>query len=100
MTPDPETGFVTLPEVATNQLVEELDKISLYNQAADFEFGSTSNLNSTTTWVEPHELAPKPSCEPVLPHEQFPYGLCSASAAYANMLVPRQVGKEIIFKYS
>jgi hypothetical protein len=29
MTPDPETGFVMLPEVAMNQLIEELDEISL-----------------------------------------------------------------------
>jgi hypothetical protein len=55
MTPDAETGLVTLPEVVTGQLVEKLDEFSLYNQAASFEIGSTCNSNSTTTWIEPHE---------------------------------------------
>jgi hypothetical protein len=95
MPPDLETGFVTLPEVARNQLIEELDEISLYNQAADFEFGSTSNSNSTNTWVEPHELAPEPFCGPVLPHEQFPYGLRNASAAYADVLDPVEPARRL-----
>jgi hypothetical protein len=30
MTLDPKTGFVTLPEVVTNQLVENFDEILLY----------------------------------------------------------------------
>jgi hypothetical protein len=48
MTPDPETGLVTLLEVATNELVEKFDEISLYNQATGFEVGSASSSNSTT----------------------------------------------------
>jgi hypothetical protein len=99
MTLDPETGFVTLPEVATNQLVEKFSEISLYNHAADFEIGSASNSNSMTTWVEPHKLAPEPSCQPILPHEQFPYGLHSASVTSADALIPRWVGKEIVSEY-
>jgi hypothetical protein len=82
MTPDPETGFVTLPEAAMESLVEKFDENSLYNNVADFEFGYASNSKLTTNWVEPREMAPKPSCEPVLLHEQFLYGLCNASAAY------------------
>jgi hypothetical protein len=66
---------VTLPKVATNQLVKKFDEFSLYNNAADFEFGSASNSNSTTTWVEPCELALEPSRGLVLPHEQIPYDL-------------------------
>jgi hypothetical protein len=87
-TPEPETGFMTLPEAATDQLVEKFDEISLYNNIADLEFGSTSNSNLTITWVEPRELAPEPSCGPILPHEQFPYGLRSASTAYTEALTP------------
>jgi hypothetical protein len=53
MTPDPETMLVTLPEVVTGQLVKKFDEFSLYNQATDFEFGSASNSNSTSPWIEP-----------------------------------------------
>jgi hypothetical protein len=52
MTPEPETGFVTLPEAAMDQLVEKFNEISLYNNITDLEFGSTSNSNLTITWVE------------------------------------------------
>jgi hypothetical protein len=37
MTPDPETGLVTLPESITSQLIEKLDEFSLCNQVADIE---------------------------------------------------------------
>jgi hypothetical protein len=49
MTPDSETGLVTLPEVVTGQLVEKFDEFLLYNQVTGFEIRSTSNSNSTTT---------------------------------------------------
>jgi hypothetical protein len=91
---------VTLSEVATDQLVEKFDEISLHNNVADFEFGSATNSNSTTTWVQPRELVPEPSCGPVLPHEQFPFGLRGASAAYTEVLTPRRADKEIASEYT
>jgi hypothetical protein len=48
MAPNPKTGLVTLPEVITGTLAGKFGEISLYNQHADFEFGSTSNSNSTS----------------------------------------------------
>jgi hypothetical protein len=36
MTPDQETGLVTLPEVVTGQLVEKFDEFLLYSHGADF----------------------------------------------------------------
>jgi hypothetical protein len=47
MTPNPKTGLVTLLEVITGTLARKFGEISLYNQHADFECGSTSNSNST-----------------------------------------------------
>jgi hypothetical protein len=58
MTPDQETGLVTLPEVVTGQLVEKFDEFLLYSHGADFEIGSASNLNSMSLWIESCELAP------------------------------------------
>jgi hypothetical protein len=43
MTPNPRTGLVTLSKVITSDLAEKFGEISLYNQRADFEFGSASN---------------------------------------------------------
>jgi hypothetical protein len=51
MTPNPKTGLVTLPEVVTGDLAGKFGEILLYNQHADFEFGSTSNSNSTSPWA-------------------------------------------------
>jgi hypothetical protein len=48
MVPNPSTGLVTLPEVITGELARKFGEISLYNQQADFEFGSASNSNSTS----------------------------------------------------
>jgi hypothetical protein len=99
MTSDLKTGLVTLPEAITSQLIEKFDEFSLYNQVADFEIGSTSNSNSTSPWIEPHELAPEPSCGSVLPHEHFSYGLHNATAVYEDALVPRRGGKEVVSEY-
>jgi hypothetical protein len=43
MPPNMETGLVMLPEVVTGNLAGKFGEISLYNQHADFEFGSNSN---------------------------------------------------------
>jgi hypothetical protein len=43
MPPNPETGLVTLPEVVTGNLARKFREISLFNQHADFDLGSSSN---------------------------------------------------------
>jgi hypothetical protein len=50
MPPNPETGIVMLPEVVMGNLARKFSEISLYNQHADFELGSDSNSNSTSSW--------------------------------------------------
>jgi hypothetical protein len=61
MTPNPSTGLETLPEVNTGELAGKFSEISLYNQHADFEFGSASNSNSTSPWA----IACEPDIEPL-----------------------------------
>ena len=100
MTPNPETGLVTLPKVITGILAEKFGEISLYNQVADFELGSASNSYSTSPWIASCEPAPEPSCEATPLHEHFPYGLCNASRAHAEALAACRAGKEIAFEYS
>jgi hypothetical protein len=51
MAPNPSTGLVILPEVIMGELAGKFGEISLYNQHADFEFGSASNSNSTSSWA-------------------------------------------------
>jgi hypothetical protein len=100
MTPNPSTGLVTLPEVVTGELTEKFGKISLYNQHADFELGSDSNSNSTSSWAIACELAIEPSCADSPLHEHFPYGLCNASKAHTKALTACRVGKEIVSEYT
>jgi hypothetical protein len=61
MPPNPETGFVTLPEVVTGELAGKFGEISLFDQHADFELGSASNSNSTSPWAIACEPAAQPS---------------------------------------
>jgi hypothetical protein len=100
MTPNPETGLVTLPEVVTADLTGKFGEISLYNQHADFEFGSASNSNSTSPWAIACEPATQPSCADSPFHEHFPYDLCNVSKAHAKALTARRAGKEIVFEYN
>jgi hypothetical protein len=58
---------VTLPKASTDQLIEKFGEIWLSNNSVGFDFGSTSNLTLTSTWVELHELAPEPSFGPTPP---------------------------------
>jgi hypothetical protein len=99
MTPNPKTGLVMLPEVVTGDLAEKFGEISLYNQHADFEFGSASNSNSTSPWAIICEPATQPSCADSPLHEQFPYGLCNPSKAHVKALSARRAGKEIVSGY-
>jgi hypothetical protein len=100
MTPSLSTGLVTLPEVITGKLAGKFGEISLYNEHADFEFGSSSNSNSTSPWAIACEPATEPSCADLPLHEHFPYDLCNASKAHAKALTARRAGKEIVFDYT
>jgi hypothetical protein len=100
MKPNPKNGLVTFPEVITGTLAEKFGEISLYNQHADLEYGSTSTSNSTSPWVIACEPRPEPSCEITLVHEHFQYGLCNASRDNAEALAMRRAGKEIVSDYS
>jgi hypothetical protein len=100
MAPNSSTGLVTLPEVITGELAGKFGEISLYNQHADFEFGSASNSNLTPPWATACEPATEPSCADFPLHEHFPYGLCNASKAHAKALPARQAGKEIVSDYT
>jgi hypothetical protein len=96
MIPNPNTGLVTLPEVITGELAGKFSEISLYNQHANFEFGSASNSNSTSPWAITCEPPTEPSCADFPLHEHFSYGLCNASKAHAKALTARWAGKEIV----
>jgi hypothetical protein len=91
---------VTLPEVITGDLAGKFGEISLYNQHADFEFGSASNSNSTSPWAIACEPANEPYCAETPLFEHFPYGLYNASRAHAEALTARRAGKEIVFDYT
>jgi hypothetical protein len=100
MTPNPKTRLVTLPEVVTGHLTGKFGEISLYNQHGDFDLGSDSNSNSTSSWAIAYEPAIEPSCAESPLHEHFPYGLCIASKAHAKALTTRRAGKEIVSEYN
>jgi hypothetical protein len=100
MTPNPSTGLVTLPEVVTSELTGKFGEISLFNQHADFEFGSASNSNSTSLWAIACEPASEPSCADFPLHEHFPYDLCNASKAHAKALTMHRAGKKIVSDYT
>jgi hypothetical protein len=100
MTPNPKTGLMTLPEVVTADLTGKFDEISLYNQHADFEFGSASNSDSTSLWAIICEPATQPSCADPPLHEHFPYGLCNASKVHAKAISARRAGKKIVPGYN
>jgi hypothetical protein len=100
MTPNLRTGLVTLPEVITGDLTGKFGEILLFNQHTDFEYGSASNLNSTSPWVTACESATEPSCVDAPLHEHFPFGLCNASRAQAEALVARRASKEIVSDYA
>jgi hypothetical protein len=72
MTPNLNTGLMTLPEAVTGELAGKLGEISLYNQHADFELGSDSNSNLTSPWAIACELVIEPSCADSPLHEHVP----------------------------
>jgi hypothetical protein len=61
MPPNPETGFVMLPEAVTGELAGKFGEIALFNCHANFELESASNSNSTSPWAIACEPAAQPS---------------------------------------
>jgi hypothetical protein len=100
MAPNLSSGLVMLPKANAGDLAGKFSEISLYNQHADFEFGSASNSNSTPPWAIACEPATEPSCADIPLHEHLPYSLCNASRAHAEALTARQAGKEIVSDYT
>jgi hypothetical protein len=100
MTPNPSTGLVTLLEVVMGDVAGKFGETLLYNQHANFEFGSDSNSNSTSPWDIACESAIEPSCADSPLQEHFPYGLFNASKAHAKALTARRADKEIVSDYT
>jgi hypothetical protein len=85
---------VTLPEVVTGNLTGKFGEISLYNQHADFELGSDSNLNSTSPWAIACELATQPSRAASPLREHFARGPRNFSRAHSKAPTTRRAGKK------
>jgi hypothetical protein len=94
MPPNPETGPVTLTKVVTGELAGKFGEISLFNQHADFELGSTSNSSLTSPWAIVCESATQPSHVESPPRERFTRGPRNASRAHMKAPTTRRVGKE------
>jgi hypothetical protein len=99
MPPNPETGLVTLPEVVTGELAGKFGEISLFNQHADFELGSTSNSNSTSPWAIVCDPTTQPSHVDSPPRERFTRGARNVSKAHSKALTMHRAGKEIVPDY-
>jgi hypothetical protein len=98
--PNPETGFVTLPEVVTGELAGKFGEISLFDQHADFELGSASNSNSTSPWAITCELAAQPSHVVSPPRERSTCGPRILSRARTEAPSSRRAGKEPVLEYN
>jgi hypothetical protein len=100
MSPNPETGFVTLPEVVTGELAGKFGEISLFDQHADFELGSASNPNSTSPWATVCEPTAHPSHAVPPPRERSmrgPRDLCRARTEAPSV---HRAGKEPVPEYN
>jgi hypothetical protein len=100
MSPNPETGFVTLPEVVTGELAGKFGEISLFNQHADFELGSASNSNSTSPWAVVCEPATQPSHANPTPRKCHARGPHNVSRAHVQAPTTRRAGKEPVPEYN
>jgi hypothetical protein len=87
---------VTLPKVVTCNLAGKFGEISLYNQHADFELGSNSNVNSTFPWAIVCESATQPSRADSPLRERFTRGSRNTSRAHTRAPTARRAGKEIV----
>jgi hypothetical protein len=100
MPPNPETGFVTLPEVVTGELAGKFGEISLFDQHADFELGSASNSNSTSPWATVCEPAAQPSHVVPPPRERSTRGPHNLCRARTEAPPARRAGKEPVPEYN
>jgi hypothetical protein len=100
MPPNPETGFVTLPEVATGELAGKFSEISLFDHHADFELGSAPNPNSTSPWVITCEPATQPSHVVSPPREHCTCGPRIVSRARTEAPSSCRAGKEPVPEYN
>jgi hypothetical protein len=100
MLPNPEAGFVTLPEVVTGELAGKYGEISLFNHHADFELGSVSNLNSASPWAIACEPATQPSHVVPPPREHSTRGPRIVSRARTEAPSPRRAIKEPVPEYN
>jgi hypothetical protein len=100
MPPNPETGFVTLPEVVTGELAGKFGEISLFNQHADFELGSASNSNSTSLWAVVCEPATQPSHADLTPRKCPARGSRNVNRAHTQAPTTRRAGKEPVPEYN
>jgi hypothetical protein len=100
MPPNPETGLVTLSEVVTGELAGKFGEISLFNQHADFELGSASNSNSTSSWAIACEPATQPSHVVSPPREHSTRGPRNLSRARTEAPSSRRAGKEPVPEYN
>jgi hypothetical protein len=100
MPPNPETGFVTLPEVVTGELDGKFGEISLFNHHADFELGSASNSNSTSPCAIACEPSAQPSHVVSPPRERSTRGPRNLSRARTEAPSSRQAGKEPVPEYN
>jgi hypothetical protein len=99
MSPNPENGLVTHPEVVTGELAGKFGEILLFNHHADFELGSASNSNSMSQWAIVCESATQPSHVDSPPRERFTRAPRNVSRPHMNALTARRAGKEIVPDY-
>jgi hypothetical protein len=100
MLPNPETSFVTLPEVVTGELAGKFGEISLFDQHADFELGSASNSNSTSPWATVCEPAAQPSHVVSPPRERSTRGPRNLCRARTEAPSARRADKEAVPEYN
>jgi hypothetical protein len=100
MPPNPETGFVTLPEVVTGELASKFGEISLFDQHADFELGSASNSNLTSPWAIACEPTAQPSHVVPPPCERSTRGPRNPYRARTRAPSSRWAGKEPVPEYN
>jgi hypothetical protein len=100
MPPNPETGFMTLPEAVTGELAGKFGEISLFNHHDDFELESASNSNSTSPWAIACEPAAQPSQAIPSPRERSARGPRVLSQARTGAPSSRRAGKEPVPEYN
>jgi hypothetical protein len=100
MPPNPETGFVTLPEVVTGELAGKFGEISLFDHHADFELETASNSNSTSPWAITCEPAAQPSDVVSPPREHSTRGPRIINRSRTEAPSSRRAGKEPVPEYN